>query len=163
MRLRTYIWITGILGLFLFLLITALFLSVGGPAAAGFVVFFGVILLVGFLLNIWWVQRAVDNYGGSPFPGLLGLLGVEILSDDDPEELWHEAAWNAHPLTPGATSGPPGTWPRPSQSPEGASLGSGPSVATAATVSSRRCAKCGAFTDGAGSSFCRVCGTPFAA
>ncbi len=148
MRYSRYVLLQGIIGGLLFLVLAAVFLAVGGSGAAGFVVFFGVIALLGFGLSVAWAHRAVEEFDGTPFPGLLGVLGVDIVPDEvvdahlgpeKPEKYWVPGARAF------ATSSPGGS-----------------TSATARPIITRRgCNKCGGVTAGGDSRYCRLCGAPF--
>lgn len=93
----------------------------------------------------------MEDYRGSPFPGLLGILGVEIIPDDAvdrgpgtevPERYWIPGA---SAFTSAQSSGRTST-----------ASGISPPV-----VTRRGCRQCGGVTLGAGSKYCRLCGTPF--
>lgn len=141
----------GIIAGIVFLVFATIFLSVGGPGAGGLVALLAIFVVIGFGLTVAWAHRAMDDYRGSPFPGLLGILGVEIIPDEemDPE--------------PG-TKRPERYWiPGASAFSSASSSARAPSAMGAKVPSAvrRGCRKCGGVTDGSDSKYCRLCGTPF--
>jgi len=135
MQYSSYVALMAGISIFFFLLFAAVIFSIAGPAGWGFVLFLGFILLLGFGMSIAWAHRAVSEFGGSPFPGLWGILGFDIEPDDD----------DTSPMDSGALG--PGGVPAEDSSPPPNRVLHG-------------CAKCGAVTEGGDARFCRVCGAP---
>ena len=142
MRYSTYVLLQAVIGGLVFLVFAALFLAIGGSAATGLVALLAVFIVIGFGLSVAWAYRAMESFDGSPFPGLLGILGVEIIPDAEydsrPDEERKERFWfpgSRTRLIPATHATP--IFPR------------------------HGCAKCGAVMEGSDSRYCRLCGASF--
>lgn len=144
MRYSSYVALN--VGIFLVLTIVfgAIFIEIAGGAGAVAAVFFGLFMLLGLGLSIAWAHRAVTEFHGAPFPGIWGVLGVDIVPDryDSPPPLVHELP------TQGTSSEPNLAQFRAPQ-------------AQSDSYFVRGCVKCGTITRGDDSKFCRKCGQPF--
>lgn len=147
MRYSSYVRLLAVLWVSLFVIFSIGFIAVAGPIGFGLALLFGLILAIGFGLSIAWAHRAVTEFHGSPFPGLLGVLGFDIEPDDDGYEL--ESA--ADPVAEGPSS--------PDWAASRAWTGLPPSPVSAASLPTGVvCSSCGAITEGRDSVFCRKCG-----
>lgn len=142
MRYSTYVLLQGLFAGIVFLVFATLFLAIGGSTAIGLVALLAVFLAIGFGLSVAWAHRAVENFSGSPFPGILGVLGVEIVPDE-----WVPSQAGVR----GERYWLPGT---------GAFSTSSKRGIASQAATRRGCIKCGVVTDGADSKYCRLCGTP---
>lgn len=108
---------------------------VGGWAAFVIVPALALFVALGCWFSLAWMQRAMANFDGAPFPGLFGLMGVDVVPDGtDLQEHYDPAPdYDSNELPP----------------PE-----------TTPTVVNRGCPKCGAITQGQDAKVCRVCGAP---
>lgn len=141
MQYRTYAIGIGIVMLLFFVIFAAAFLSAFGSAGVPAVILFGIILIPAYAVGVYWVRNAVDQYGGVPMPGMLGLFGVNIEEDDDDDDDRDGDA------TPKAWQG---------------SGGRLIDKDDPADPDARRCPKCGAITVGTDSAYCRACGASLA-
>jgi hypothetical protein len=98
----------------------------------------------GIWLRLRWTDRALDEFGGVPMPGLLGLAGYDI--ESDPEAVGLSAKEFVQQVESQENPGKRGAVPRTSRT-----EGSG---STGGSV----CAVCGALTPGPDSTHCRMCG-----
>ena len=154
--LRSFIRLHVILGAVCFFVIAAIVLVSGVSFAVSFVIVVGLLELLILGLYIAWVVHAVNTYGGVPFPGILGLMGVEVV---DAERIDRPTnGWPGKPGWEGAVSAPPTLSTTP------------PRLAKEGVLSAkippgnvrRVCLRCGAVTEGQDSEYCRACGAPFA-
>jgi ammonia channel protein AmtB len=142
MRYSTYVLLQGLITGIVFLVFATVFLAIGGSAVIGLVALLAVLLGIGFGLSVAWAHRAVVNFSGSPFPGILGVLGVEIVPDEWPSA--QTTAIKERYWVPGSSAFPPAI--------QGKTISDG--------VNRHGCTKCGGVTDGSDSKYCRLCGAP---
>jgi Double zinc ribbon len=189
MRYKVYVRVMSALGVGFFVLVAVLFLALLGPGSIGILVLLGILFVFTFWMSIAWAQRAVTEFGGSPFPGIWGILGVDIVPDDagPPSDARTSSQTTSQLLdssvggSAAGTSAPELTQFRPVQrSVELSSVFSCPAcgaitvgddsrfcracgapvkVAAISTFPTQGCEKCGAITRGEGSKYCRKCGS----
>jgi hypothetical protein len=152
MRYSTWFWLNVGGALVIFAILSALFLQLPSGLGLGLIVLFGLLLLVSLWLSVARMQRAMDDYGGTPMSGFWGAVGFDIEPDDDDSEDDDTEA-----------GGSPSAGARSGLSPEdrlAQTPGSSPARAAAAPAEAPGsvCRSCGAFTEGSGSLYCRVCG-----
>jgi len=129
---------------------SAALLGALGPTGIAFVILLGVIGLVIVGAALGWANRAVAEFGGAPMPGLLGALGFNVVADPPGSafgSVGGATGGGGSTFPRGAPTGPPAAGPRPPASPVGRRTS---------------CGKCGTTTVGAGSSYCRGCGSRLA-
>lgn len=147
---RTFVGLQVIVVIISYLLAATFVLASGVSFAVEGLVIAGLLTILTVVLITAWVARGIRDFGGVPFPGLLGLLGVEIVDEDTLEWEEREAVrvygWNSPDLPP-PTLGP-------ATPPPGIDRPSPPDTV------SRGCPRCGVVTDGLDSRFCRHCGAP---
>jgi len=188
MYYSSYVRFSAVLSIIAWAILTALFVALLGPGGFLLGVLFGFVVLFGFALSVAWAKRAVETFGGSPFPGIWGVFGVTIEADPG------AAPRTASPPLGASAAAPTGRseyapW---SESPPsfrgpdaGLSLADVHSCGRCGTITTGAsskycrscrasldgaegiettpavgCPKCGAVTSGRASRFCRVCGTP---
>ncbi|MCI4363058.1 MAG: hypothetical protein L3K13_01955 [Thermoplasmata archaeon] len=100
---------------------------------------------VGIWLRLARTERAVEDFDGIPMPGILGLAGLDIDEDDDPDALSarqfvQQVDRAENPGARGRAS-PDAAAPHPDSS------------------TGKKCPECGAITPGTSSKYCRVCGS----
>jgi hypothetical protein len=149
MRYTHYVILNVVITLIFLGIVAEVSLSLFGPAAVGVMILLSLVVLLGFGMSVQWAHRAVTEFNGSPFPGLWGVLGVDIEPDKEDSPPFGAVA-------SGPTSGrfvgmSPGYPSRQAAIP-------GPVAAGAQKVTALGCAKCGAVTEGGDSKFCRMCG-----
>jgi hypothetical protein len=115
------------------------------PAAGDLVGTVVVVSLISLGITFLNTRRAMDDFGGTPCPGVLGVVGVDILPDEGFRTLAQDEA-DRRRFNPTLAERGRSTRPTSSASP------------TAPAVNHRGCSQCGAVTAGADSKFCRVCG-----
>ena len=155
MRFSRYILLNAAVAFAAFLLLAAVFLSTLGGAAFGWLLAFGLLLLLGFGLSVVWASRAVAEYDGAPMPGLPGVLGFDIVPDDEEEET---SDWAQDDSRSGSPVRPEG----PAPPSELAPLGAPPITPSSpeGSMPRRGCPRCGTITEGGDSRYCRKCGSP---
>lgn len=149
MYYSTYVRLMAIISVVVWILLTALFVGILGATGFLLALLFGLVILFGFFVSVRWARIAVDHFGGSPFPGWLGLAGVVI--DADPGSGGASVA-NPVPLPPGYGSGNARSAPW-SEAPPGFR----PPDAGLSLADVQACGRCGTITTGAGSKYCRSC------
>lgn len=165
MRYSDYVKMLVAFAIAFYAVFSFVFIVYGGWSGIVIAVILGPALLFGLAMAIAWAHRAVSEFHGSPFPGIWGVLGFSIEPDHPDLEVERSAErdsassgtqaemlrtaseehlpdWVAHHSWTGET--PPVSGPLPK-------------------ASGHECSACGAVTEGSDSSYCRKCGTPFAA
>ncbi len=143
MKFRTYLISVAVVAILLFAFIAIVLVSaIGWPAASGLLILVALALLAGFGLTYVWVRRAVDEFGGTPMPGILGVMGADI----EPDEPSSTRRLDLDLDDPSPPELPPRLNPDDDR------------VALSPPARSPICARCGARTSEPGSMFCRVCG-----
>jgi hypothetical protein len=85
MRFLTYVKITVIVDAVVAVAFGALFYSVLPSLLGIWIALVLLIVIPATALHLWLLAQRLDDYGGTfPFPGLLGLLGVDLVDDDGP-------------------------------------------------------------------------------
>jgi len=166
MRYSTYVKLNVALFVVTVTFLSIVYISLLGGLGVALAILFWVAGLIGLGVSIAWIHRAVSEFQGSPFPGLLGVMGFDIYPDDPGDSPFGYARPNGGSANPPETSeanrglspvpSAAGTPPVLTSVPTSAPDGSGGPVGPAA----HGCSECGAVTQGADSRFCRICGAP---
>jgi hypothetical protein len=83
MLFSTYRWVTVSFYVIGMAFLTLFVWAFAPSFVIGFVVIFALLGLLAFWVNFFLIRARLDDYGGRiPFPGGLGLLGVDIVDDD---------------------------------------------------------------------------------
>ncbi len=119
MRYTAYVALNAALCLIIFVFFAAIASLFPAPASIALVLFIGLVLLIGFGMSVAWAHRAVSEFGGSPFPGIWGVLGFDIEPDEgDDTQPFGTRPWRSRlesspvtstglPVEPPTNSGPP--------------------------------------------------------
>jgi hypothetical protein len=142
-------------GIVVFILIAVVFIGTLGVGAIGLVVLFGLVILLGIGLAIAWAHRAVTEFNGTPYPGVLGVLGVRIYADGTSAPPDHSGELASVSTV---IEAPPGWGDELIQESKGGSLAGASAGGTTAAAPGYVCPKCGRTTVGQGTRFCRWCG-----
>ena len=153
MQYSNYVRLMGVILLVCFLVFAGLFITLLGSVGFLLALFFGGVFLLAFSLSVAWAHRAVSEFGGSPFPGIWGILGFDITPDDP--DLSDDVVDAERTALARPASG------HVSESTDSVPVSSASLSPAAGQVSDGVvCPTCGNRTVGIGSRFCRMCGGP---